>query len=69
MEEAGEDDDDASLRRANVSRGISRKESGELYLDDEDENGVLGVVDGGVGTLEDSSLIGSSDSHGDGGLD
>ena len=35
------------------------------YLDDEDEDGVLGVVSGWVGSLEDASLIGCPDGHGD----
>ena len=37
----------------------------EAYLDNEDVNGVLGVVRGGIGSLEDASLIGSSGRHGD----
>ena len=31
--------------------------SGEAHLDDEDEDGILGVIDGGVGSLEDAALI------------
>ena len=39
--------------------------SGEAHLDDEDEDGILGVIDGGVGSLEDAALIRGSDRHGD----
>ena len=39
----------------------------DRYLDDEDEYGILGVVGRGIGTLEDASLIGSSDRHSDSG--
>ena len=38
---------------------------GKGYLDDEDVDRVLGVVSGGIGSLEDASLTGSSDGHGD----
>lgn len=39
--------------------------NGEAYLDDEDVNGVLGVVSGGIRSLEDTSLTGCSDHHDD----
>ena len=64
MEKSGEYDDDAGLEDRWVSVGV-RASRGEIYLDYEDENGVLGVVSGGIRTLEDASLIGCSDRHGD----
>lgn len=65
MEESGEYEDDAGLPRRGVSVGIRRQEVGEAYLDNEDEDGVLGVVSSGIGSLEDASLAGCSDHHGD----
>lgn len=44
---------------------VRRQINGETYLDDEDVNGVLRVVSGGIGSLEDASLAGGSDDHGD----
>ncbi len=35
------------------------------YLDDEDDDGILGIILGWVCSLEDTSLIGCSDHHGD----
>ena len=46
-------------------RGVCGCVRGEAHLDDEDENGILGVINGGVGSLEDAALIGGSDSHRD----
>ena len=66
MEDAGEYDDDAGLKKGRVvSVGACRPVSGEANLDDEDEDGVLGVVSGGIGSLKDAALIGCSDCHGD----
>lgn len=65
MEESGEYDDDARLKndgRSAWDRPVSRRKA---YLDDEDEDGVLGVVGGGVGPLKDAALVGCSDRHGD----
>ena len=44
-------------------RGACRLVRGEAHLDDEDEDGILGVISGGVGSLKDAALIGGSDSH------
>ena len=44
---------------------VGRRECGEGYLDDENEDRVLGVVSRGIGSLEDTSLAGCSDGHGD----
>ena len=38
---------------------------GDAYLDDEDEDGVLGIISRGIGTLEDTSLTRCSVHHGD----
>ena len=46
-------------------RGTCGWVSGEAHLDDEDEDGILGVINGGVGSLEDAALIGGSNNHGD----
>ena len=46
-------------------RGVYRQVLGEAYLDDEDVDRVLGVVGGGVRSLEDASLTRCSDGHGD----
>lgn len=46
-------------------RRVYRQVIRETYLDDEDEDRVLGVVGGGIGTLEDASLTRCSDGHGD----
>ena len=39
----------------------------EAYLDDEDGDGVLGIIDGGVGALEDASLRSGPQGAGRGG--
>ncbi len=55
MEQAAEDDDNACLSQvlvwspAELLRG--------LYLDNEYDNGVLGVIFAGVGALENASLL------------
>ena len=46
-------------------RGMCERISRAAHLDDEDEDGILGVINGGVGSLEDAALIGGSDNHGD----
>ena len=46
-------------------REVCWRVSEEAYLDDEGEDWILGVVSGGIRTLEDASLIGRSDCHGD----
>lgn len=46
-------------------RGVHGQVVRGACLDDEDVNGVLGVVNGGIGTLEDASLTGCSDHHGE----
>ena len=38
---------------------------GQAHLDDEDQNRILGVINGGVGSLEDAALVWGSDSHGE----
>lgn len=63
MEKSGEYDDDAGLKNRWVSVGVPVSEEEKVYLDYEDENGVLGIVSGWIGTLEDASLIGCSDRH------
>ena len=51
--------------RDNCQQEEGRQAGGEAYLNDEDEDGVLWVISGGVGSLKDASLIGCSDHHGD----
>ena len=46
-------------------RGVCECVRGEAHLDDEDKNGILGVINGGVGSLKDAALIRGSDGHGD----
>lgn len=46
-------------------RGVPPAGIGEAYLDNKDIDGVLGVVSGGIGSLEDASLARGSDDHGD----
>ena len=65
MKESGEYDDDAGLQRRRCQLRVDSSGFGEAYLNDEDENGVLGVVGGGIGALEDTSLTRCSDGHGD----
>lgn len=36
----------------------------KAYLDDEDDDGVLGIIVNGVGSLEDSTLVGRADAVG-----
>ena len=45
--------------------GVRGPVVGKAYLDDEHVDGVLGVVRGGIVSLEDASLTGCSDRHGD----
>lgn len=65
MEESGEYEDDAGLQRQWVSVGFRRQGIREAYLDNKDIDRVLGVVSGGIGSLEDASLARGSDHHGD----
>ena len=65
MEETGKDEDDACLDRRWVSEA-RQQALGDAYLDNEDEDGVLRIICRGIGTLEDASLAGCSDRHGDG---
>ena len=67
MEDAAENDDDASLEHSIVSHYCiegegPQEEVANLY--DEDNDGILGVVFGWVGPLENASLTGCSDGHG-----
>lgn len=62
MEETAEDDDDARLEKA-VSKVFSQWKSAEwsgakTHLDDEADDWVLGIIDGGVLPLENAALIG-----------
>ena len=68
MEESGEDENDAGLDGRWVSE-VRQQAVGDAYLDDEDEDGVLRIICRGIGTLEDSSLAGCSDHHGDSRVD
>ena len=64
MEESGEDEDDTGLDRRWVSE-VRQQAVGDAYLNNEDEDGVLRIISRGIGTLEDTSLTGCSDHHGD----
>lgn len=54
-----------ACKEDSVSLVVGWKGFGDVYLDDEDENGVLGIIGGGIGSLEDASLTRCSDGHGD----
>lgn len=67
MEETTEDDDDGGLARTQGCQlgrcGLGLRAMGG-YLDDEDDDWVLGIIDGGVGALEDAALVGSAEAGG-----
>lgn len=70
MEESTEDDDDAGL--AERKEGQLGWSGGRMigvggYLDDEDDDWVFGVIHRGIGALEDTALMSSTDSGGSGG--